>query len=120
MFDITEQIAQHGGLCPVCGKYFQPNGVGPMSIPMISTALDKLPSSHLLRYGANFHDWLYHLGTAWGSRLQADDMMFNLNELRIRQKARWWNAWYYRAMNRRNYVFVREFGDQFWNDKGCL
>jgi len=119
MIDITEETAQKGGLCPICGKYFQPNGIGPMSIPKISTMLDKLPSSHLLRYGANFHDWYFHLGENWGTQEEADNMMFDLNEIKIREKCKWWNAWYYRVMNKRNYYFVREFGHNFWGKDGC-
>lgn len=119
MIEITEEMAAKGGICPVCGKEYVPNGVGPDSIPELTTVLDNLPSSHLLRYGANWHDWFFHLGDKWGTQEDADRIMYELNEKQISLKCSWWNAWYYRIMNKRNYVFVRKFGHNFWGKDGC-
>ena len=119
MITITEEMAERGGICPECGKFFRPNGIGPEDIPELTTVLDKLPSSALLRYGARFHDWMYHLGVLWGPRELADLVMYWKNEAIIAEKGKWWNRWYYRAANLRNYQIVREFGWKFWNKNGC-
>jgi hypothetical protein len=86
---------------------------------MLATVLDNLPSSHLLRYGANYHDWAYHMGDLWGSRLEADNLMVEKNEEKIKRECSVFTTWFYRAMNRRNYLFVREFGSSFWGKDGC-
>lgn len=118
-FNLTEEMAQKGGTCPSCGKMFRPNGVGPEDVEVLRSMLDNLPSSHLLRYGANYHDWYYHLGPKYATREHADLLMWSINKWYIEEKASWWNAWYYRIMNKRNYLFVREFGGMFYNDEGC-
>jgi hypothetical protein len=119
MVFLSEKLAQNGGYCPVCGNFFRPNGVGPQDDRMLSSMLSLLPSSHILKFGANYHDWFFHLGKNWGSQEQADYMMFTLNEVKIREKCKWWNAWYYRTMNKRNYLFVREFGHNYWDKDNC-
>ncbi len=120
MITVTEEMAARGGLCPVCGHQFRPNGVGPTDIKELATALNSLPSSHVLKYGANWHDWAYHLGRAFGSREQADDLMLTKNREKIGRLHRSWieKQWLY-AMNYRNYYAVRVFGSKFWNKKGC-
>jgi len=119
MIVITERMAERGGICPVCQKWFRPNGIGPTDVKELVTVLNELPSSHLLRYGANWHDWAYHLGPAWGTRDEADLMMFLKNEDIIAKKGKWWNRWFYRAANQRNYQIVRELGWKFWSANGC-
>jgi hypothetical protein len=119
MIFLSEMLVQKGGICPICGKYFRPNGVGPSDIPELTTVLDNLPSSILLRYGSNFHDWAYHLGPAWGTREDADFLMYAKNEAIITEKGNWWNRWLYRIANKRNYMAVREFGWKFWNENWC-
>ena len=47
MIFITEDIAEQGGNCPVCGKLFRPNGVGPQNIPELTSVLNALPTSHV-------------------------------------------------------------------------
>ena len=119
MIYISENLALNGGVCPVCGKIYKPNGVGPSDLPELTTFLNELPSSSLLRYGAAFHDWAYHLGPAWGSRINADLLMYSKNEFIIKEKGKWWNRWFYNWANKRNYIAVREFGEPFWNKNGC-
>ena len=119
MVFLSENLAQNGGVCPVCGQFFRPNGVGPMDDKMLSSMLNSLPSSHVLKFGANYHDWAYHLGPAWGSRADADRLMFVVNDREINRKCSWWNAWYYRLMNHRNFVFVEKSGGNYWDKDGC-
>ncbi len=120
MFEIPEGLAQFGGNCPICGKYFLPNGVGPSDIPQLTTVLNNLPSSHILRYGANFHDFAYHMGGLWGSRKQADDLMLDKNREKIKSlNLGWIKSSFLYTMNWRNYLAVRTFGAKFWNEKGC-
>jgi hypothetical protein len=120
MIEITEDLAKRGGYCPNCGEWFRPNGVGPTDIKELATVLNQLPSSSVLKYGSNFHDWYYHIGIAWGTRDEADLEMFLKNEYIINKKCNWWfTRWYYRSANQRNYLFVREFGWKFWNKNGC-
>jgi hypothetical protein len=119
MIKITEGLASKGGHCPVCGRFFRPNGVGPQSYETLSSVLNWLPSSSILRYGANFHDWYFHLGSNWGTQEYADKIMFELNEKEIKRRCKWFNSWYYRLANKRNYLFVREFGHNYWDKDGC-
>ena len=120
MFEISEGLAQFGGNCPICGKYFLPSGVGPEDVPALNTALNNLPSSHILRYGANYHDFAYHMGSLWGTRLQADRLMLSKNKQKIKSlKMGWLKSMFYYTMNQRNYYAVRMFGGKFWNSKGC-
>ena len=118
--NITEEMASKGFQCPVCGQFFRGNGLGPSDIPELTTALNSLPSSHVLKYGANYHDIAYHLGPAWGSRKDADDLMLSKNKEKIGRLHRSWleKQWLH-AMNYRNYWAVRAFGSKFWNEKGC-
>ena len=119
MVFLSENLAKNGGTCPVCGQFFRPNGIGPMDDKMLSSMLNSLPSSHVLKFGANYHDWFFHWGDKWGKQETADIIMFEINEKQISLKCKWWNAWYYRIMNKRNYLFVREFGHNFWGKDGC-
>lgn len=116
---ITKQMANNGGNCPVCGKFIRPNGVGPDDTPELTTILNNLPSNHLLKYGANFHDWFYHIGGSDVDRYVADLTMFFLNKDLIRERCRWYSSWFYHLMNYRNYLFVREFGSNFFGKDGC-
>lgn len=118
MITVTKEMAEKGGVCPICGRFFKPNGVGGEG-DILTPIIDNLPSSSVLRFGCNFHDWFFHLGNNWGTREQADKMMYELNEKQISLKCKWWNAWYYRIMNYRNYIAVRKFGHRFWDKDGC-
>jgi hypothetical protein len=117
---VTDKMANEGGICPVCAKFFIPNGVGPVSLPQLTTVLNNLPSSHILRHGARYHDWYYHFAGNWGERKDADLIMYRLNEAEIKKKCEWYNAWFYNAMNYRNYIFCRIFGEKIWNLKDCM
>lgn len=119
MIFITDNLAQQGGNCPVCGKEFTPNGIGPQDIPELTSVLNSLPTSHILRYGANFHDWLYHIGTTEADRKAADDLMFAKNRWKIGVCVKWYNRPFYHISNYRNYLFVRAFGKKFFYKDGC-
>ncbi len=118
-FEITEDMALKGVLCPSCGEFYVGNGTGPESSPTLRKWLSTLPSDHILRYGAMFHDFAYHCGPSWGSQLEADQLMLNKNEERIQQKCSWYSKWFYYSMNWRNYIMVRQFGESSYNSKGC-
>lgn len=47
-------------VCPVCGEVVV-NGVGPSGMPIVTTVLNKLPSSHVFYRPACQHDVDYHL-----------------------------------------------------------
>ena len=89
MIEISEYLAQNGGLCPICLKFIKPNGVGPSDCETLTTVLDNLPSSHLLRWGANFHDVAYHMGDNFGTRQEADDLFLKKNQEIIAKKCKW-------------------------------
>ena len=116
--EITEKMALNGAVCPVCSKFFMPNGVGPMSSPTLTKWLSKLPSDHVLRYGAMFHDWAYHCGPNWGLRIEADQLMYDKNEIQIK-KCAWYKRGWLRLMNKRNYFMVRKFGESSYEAEGC-
>jgi hypothetical protein len=116
---ITEDLASRGGLCPFCKKYFRPNGIGPIKWQVLAHVLNSLPSSHCLKYGANFHDWAYHLAENFGTRLEADRLMLEKNKEFIDKYCIGLNRFFYHAMNYRNYWAVRAFGNKIWNQKDC-
>ena len=119
MIFITEDLAQQGGSCPVCGKMFRPNGIGPQDIPELATMLNNLPTSHVLKYGCNFHDWGYHFGGSDKARKEADDLMYAKNKWKIGAYVKWYSRPFYHAANYRNYWFVRTFGAKFFGKDGC-
>ena len=119
-FEIAEQLVLVGGPCPCCGRLFHPNGLGPENSVVITRVLGLLPSTHLLTYGARWHDWAYHFGPNWGPRAEADLLFWLKNEEEIdRECHNFLTRWYYRRCNRRNYLAVREFGEASWNKDKC-
>lgn len=119
MIFITDDLAQQGGSCPVCGKMFRPNGIGPTAIPELATMLNNLPTSHVLKYGANFHDWGYHFGGSDKARKEADELMYAKNRWKIGACVKWYKRAFYHAANYRNYLFVRAFGAKFFGKDNC-
>jgi hypothetical protein len=115
---VTPDMAKSGGICPVCKKFFKPNGVGG-SGHILTPIIDNLPSSSILRYGCNYHDWWYHLADNWGTRAQADYLMLKYNALYIDQKLSGVAKVYAKACNWRNYLAVRIFGKKFWDKEDC-
>lgn len=118
-FQISEDLALNGGVCPKCGRYFRANGVGPKDNQMLTSMLNALPSSHILKYGAGYHDWMYHFGGAEEDRKFADDVMFLKNEERIKEKIPGYQRWFYHACNWRNYIMVRTFGKKHFGKDNC-
>jgi len=125
---ISDHFAANGGLCPHCKKQIRANGVGPDDFPALTSMLNKLPSSHILKYGANFHDIYYHLGTnvlktgfisAKDAQRRADKIMFRKNQDHIKKTCKVWARPFYYSMNYRNYLFVKMFGHRFFGDKNC-
>lgn len=118
-FTVTSKMAAKGGVCPVCKKFFKPNGVGGEG-DILTPIIDNLPSSSVLRYGCNFHDWFYHLADNWGSRKEADEAMYNYNKQYIAIKLSGFTKIYHNICNYRNYLAVRTFGQKFWNQNDCI
>ena len=117
--DVTESMAAFGGVCPICKKFFKPNGVGGKG-HILTPIIDNLPSSSVLRYGCNFHDWFYHLADNWGTRKHADDEMYRLNKVKINKDISWYKRSFYHLMNYRNLIGVRIFGKKFWKQRDCV
>lgn len=111
-------MAEKGGICPICGRFFKPNGVGGEG-DILTPIIDNLPSSSVLRYAARYHDWFYHLADNWGTRKQADDEMFKLNKQYINEYCCGLYKLFYHAMNYRNWLAVRAFGQKFWDQEDC-
>jgi hypothetical protein len=116
---IDDNLAFNGGICPKCGKYFKPNGVGPKKLENISTIIGMLPSSHILRRGASYHDWYYHIGGNDVDRYEADNLMLRINMTDIKNKCSLFTAWWYRICSRRNYDIVRKYGADYFGKDGC-
>jgi hypothetical protein len=120
MIEIPDKLADDGGTCPLCGVYLRRGELGPNDAPIITSALSSLPSTHILAYGARRHDVAYHMGTSWGTRKQADDLMLEKNKAYIKSlNLGWIKTLFYTTMNYRNWLAVRMFGDKFFNHKGC-
>jgi len=122
---ISETMAKNGGICPICGHFFKPNGLGPKRGKFITALLSLLPSTQILSYGANYHDWYYHIGkvdnkydSEWFREI-ADGIFYRKNEEIIKEKAPFYLRPYLRLMNKRNYFFVRKFGKSYFNKFGC-
>ena len=53
----------HGGPCPICGYYFEPNGTGPESSAKIRFVLKFMPWDKILQeLAVPMHDWRCHIG----------------------------------------------------------
>jgi hypothetical protein len=118
-FIISEDDAKTGCICPFCHHYVKSNGLGPENNKALTRVLSFLPSTSVLVYGARFHDFCYHYGPYWGTREEADLLMYQKNEEEINRKCRWYSRWWYRRRNLQNYQAVREFGESSYNAKGC-
>jgi len=62
---LTNEIYKrlNGGACPVCGKWFEPNGTGDEGAEFTHWALSKLPWDDILQDEAvPVHDWRCHIG----------------------------------------------------------
>ena len=62
---LTEEIYKmlDGGTCPVCEKYFKPNGTGAEGDALTHWFLKKMPWDEILQEEAvPIHDWRCHLG----------------------------------------------------------
>jgi hypothetical protein len=116
---ITDEMAKDGGMCPFCLRYFRPNGVGPIKWRVLTSALNSLPSSHALKFGANFHDWAYHFAENFGTRLEADNLMLEKNKMFIESFCFGCHKTFYHLMNYRNYWVVRVFGEKIWRQRDC-
>jgi hypothetical protein len=112
------RLSKEGYRCKKCGKQII-NGIGPDNFPVVATILNSLPSSHVLKWAANYHDYLYHKGGDEDARSYADVMFYKLGEWIIKKKVVWYKRWCYSAMNKRNYLFVRMFGKKYFGDDGC-
>jgi len=119
MVIITQDMALNGSICPVCKEFYKPNGTGPDSSKLLSAIASALPGDEILRYGSCYHDWAYHLGPAWGTRKQADDLMYQKNKMKIEEIPNWVTRYRLHVANWRNYLAVRMFGGGSYNEEGC-
>lgn len=105
-------------VCPICNKDVT-NGVGPSDLPEVTKVLNNLPSSHIFRGAADWHDLRYHLGYTEWDRKKADDKFYKDMLEAIDSNCSWYSRGFYRLQASRNYWFVRKFGKSFFNYQGC-
>jgi len=105
-------------VCPKCGKKVT-NGIGPSDMPEVTKFLGALPSSHIFRIAADWHDYGYHLGKTEAERKAADELFYDCMMHEIESSCHWYSKAWYKLQAYRNYCFVREFGSKFFNYKGC-
>lgn len=105
-------------VCPICGIDVT-NGVGPEKLPEVTKLLNNLPSSHLFRKAADWHDYGYHIGYREVDRQTADEFFYRAMLEAIHQECSWYSRCWYRLQAYRNFLFVRKFGRHFFNYKGC-
>ena len=117
MVFLSENLAQNGGICPVCGKMVA-NGVGGENDPL-TPLLHELPSSHLFYDSANLHDVFYHVGRSEIDRKNADKRFLEhmLDTVKTRCDSHK-KPWFVLAAYR-NYYCVRWFGKKFFSYQGC-
>ena len=106
-------------VCPFCLNDVT-NGIGPSDLPEVTKLLNNLPSSHVFRSAADWHDYLYHLGATEDNRCDADHIFYDYMLEAVEEKCVWFSKWWYRLQAKRNFIAVREFGGNFFNYKGCF
>lgn len=106
-------------VCPHCLKDVT-NGVGPSDLPLVTKFLSELPSSHIFRIAANWHDYSYHLGYREVDRTMADEFFYRDMLESVSAKCNWFLRPWYRLQAWRNYLFVRKYGRMFFNYDGCV
>lgn len=117
---VTEEDLWNGFPCPVCGKFYVPNGTGPTNKALIAKILKGMPSEAIVGgVPARFHDtayllcpagWTVHLGTHQAaSKKQADRQYFRLmmDQHKDSSGLASFLVW---IMAKRNYGFVCVFG----------
>lgn len=105
-------------VCPYCLQDVT-NGVGPSDLPEVTKLLNDLPSSHLFRKAADWHDYGYHLGYSEIHRKIADEFFLADMLAAVNESCRWYSRGWYRLQAYRNYWFVKKYGGNFFNYKGC-
>ncbi len=92
-----------GGECPICGRWFKPNGTGPEGNKLVHWALKLMPWDEILNEKAvPVHDWRCHIGEC------EDNLTFEETTQEFRENVRnsihtwctkpWriWRRWFYR------------------------
>jgi hypothetical protein len=105
-------------ICPYCKKHVT-NGVGPYDLPKVTMMLGALPSSHMFKMAADWHDFHYHIGRTELDREIADKLFYKDMLAAIKEHCHWYSRAWYRVHAWRNYCFVRKFGSKFFGYKGC-
>jgi hypothetical protein len=105
-------------ICPYCLNDVT-NGVGPSNLPEVTELLNNLPSSHIFRKAADWHDYFYHLGYSEFHRRAADEYFYSLMLTAVDENCAWYLRPWYRLQAYRNYWFVGKFGSAFFNYAGC-
>jgi len=117
MIIITEQMAEFGGVCPVCKKLVA-NGVGGENDPL-TPLLHELPSSHLFFDSANLHDVLYHIGRTERDREKADKKFLEHMLATVKIDCDGYKKPWFMLAAYRNYYAVRWWGKGYFNYDGC-
>jgi hypothetical protein len=89
-----------GGQCPVCLKYFEPNGTGPEGKEFTHWLLKLMPWDEILNeLAVPMHDWRCHIG-AHKFNLTFDETTQEFRK-NVRDAVyrwcikRWWRRWFY-------------------------
>ena len=119
-------------VCECCGKVVA-NGVGPSGMPIVTTILNKLPSSHIFYRDACNHDMNYHrqIGKQLADAMFLTDMKLSCYRKFPEHKSRWYD-WvnpkngynftmrnFFLLMADRNYLFVDKWGDEAYKEGIC-
>jgi hypothetical protein len=110
--DISDAQLTNFGFCPICGKAFEKNGIGPKNGGEFTRFLHSLPSSHIFYTAANIHDIFYHYNLNDKDRKKADDIFLS-RMLEESEKQGGKLAWWYKLQAYRNYWSVRAFGSKY-------
>ena len=105
-------------VCPHCLQDVT-NGIGPDDLPEVTKLLNNLPSSHIFRLAADWHDFGYHIGYKEDHRQMIDETYLQHMIFSINKSFSWYLRGWYRLQAYRNYWCVRQFGSKFFNYDGC-
>ena len=120
-----------GGLCPICGLYFKPNGTGPEGDKFTHWALNLMPWDDILNeLAVPMHDWRCHIGAhEYNLSFNETTQEFrkNVREAVYRWvKKRWWRRWLYKpCFSRLDEIYAYAVGEtsagkKAYDSNSCL
>ena len=120
-----------GGLCPLCGTYFKPNGTGPDGDKFTHWALRLMPWDDILQeLAVPLHDWRCHVGAHEFNLSFKDttaEFRKNVMEAVIKWcRKRWWRRWLYKpCFSRLDEIYAyavgkTEAGREAYDQNSCL